>query len=85
MTSPIAIDQTQTKRPTKKQELITNISKGKNIAKIQMPQGAKAQKAADMPKTCFVAQGKHQEITEKNARQILSTLGTNIESVKVKK
>lgn len=71
--------------PQKKQELITNISKGKSIAKIQMPQRAKAQKAADMPKTCFVAKGKHQEITEKDARQILSNLGLNIESVKVKK
>ena len=71
--------------PQKKQELITNISKGKSIAKIQMPQGAKAQKAADMPKTCFVAKGKHQEIPEKDVRQILSNLGLNIESVKVKK
>jgi RNA polymerase primary sigma factor len=71
--------------PQKKQELITNISKGKSIAKIQMPQGAKAQKAADMPKTCFVAKGKHQEITEKDVRQIISNLGLNIESVKVKK
>jgi hypothetical protein len=71
--------------PQKKQELITNISKGKSIAKIQMPQGAKAQKAADMSKTCFAAKGKHQEITEKDARQILSNLGINIESVKVKK
>lgn len=50
-----------------------------------MPQGAKAQKAADMPKTCFVAKGKHQEIPEKDVRQILSNLGLNIESVKVKK
>jgi len=50
-----------------------------------MPQGPKAQKVADMPKTCFVAQRKHQEITEKDARQILSNLGFNIESVKVKK
>ena len=50
-----------------------------------MPQGAKAQKAADMSKTCFAAKGKHQEITEKDARQILSNLGFNIESVKVKK
>jgi hypothetical protein len=50
-----------------------------------MPQGAKAQKAADMPKTCFVAKGKHQEITEKAVRQIISNLGLNIESVKVKK
>jgi RNA polymerase primary sigma factor len=71
--------------PQKKQELITNISKGKSIAKIQRPQGAKAQKAADMPKTCFVAKGKHQEITEKDVRQIISNLGLNIESVKVKK
>ena len=71
--------------PQKKQELITNISKGKSLAKIQMPQGAKAQKAADMPKTCFVAKGKHQEITEKDVRQIISNLGLNIESVKVKK
>lgn len=85
MTSPIAIDQTQTKKAKKKQELITNISKGKSIAKIQMPQGAKAQKVADMPKTCFVAKGKHQEIPEKDVRQILSNLGLNIESVKVKK
>ncbi|MBD1885594.1 sigma-70 family RNA polymerase sigma factor [Microcoleus sp. FACHB-45] len=72
-------------QPQKKQELITNISKGKSIAKIQMSQGAKAQKAGDMPKTCFAAKGKHQEITEKDARQILSNLGFNIESVKVKK
>ena len=50
-----------------------------------MPQGPKAQKAADMPKTCFAAKGKHQEITEKDVRQIISNLGLNIESVKVKK
>ena len=50
-----------------------------------MPQGAKAQKVADMPKTCFVAKEKHQEITEKDVRQIISNLGLNIESVKVKK
>ena len=80
-----AIVENVLEHPQKKQELITNISKGKSIAKIQMPQGAKAQKAADMPKTCFAAKGKHQEITEKDARQILSNLGFNIESVKVKK
>jgi len=80
-----AIVENVLEHPQKKQELITNISKGKSIAKIQMPQGAKAQKAADMPKTCFAAKGKHQEITEKDARQILSNLGLNIESVKVKK
>ena len=50
-----------------------------------MPQRAKAQKAADMPKIFFAAKGKHQEITEKDVRQILSNLGLNIESVKVKK
>ena len=50
-----------------------------------MSQGAQAQKAADMPKTCFAAKGKHQEIREKDARQILSNLGINIESVKFKK
>ena len=80
-----AIVENVLEHPQKKQELITNISKGKSIAKIQMPQGAKAQKAADMSKTCFAAKGKHQEITEKDARQILSNLGFNIESVKVKK
>jgi hypothetical protein len=85
LTRPTAIDKTQTKRSKKKQELITKISKGKSIAKIQRPQGPKAQKAADMPKTCFVAKGKHQEITEKDVRQIISNLGLNIESVKVKK
>ena len=50
-----------------------------------MPQGAKAQKATDMPKTCFVAKEKHQEITQKDVRQIISNLGLNIESVRVKK
>lgn len=50
-----------------------------------MRQEPKAQKAADMPKTCFAAKEKHQEITEKDVRQIISNLGLNIESVKVKK
>jgi RNA polymerase sigma factor (sigma-70 family) len=81
-----AIVENVLEHPQKKQELITNIPKGKSIAKIQMPQGAKAQKATDdMLKACFAAKGKHQEITEKDASQILSNLGFNIESVKVKK
>jgi RNA polymerase sigma factor (sigma-70 family) len=69
----------------KKQDLIPNISKGKSIAKIQIPQGAQAKKAADMLDAWFAAKGRKQEITEKDARQILSNLGFNITSLTFKK
>ncbi|MCC3410492.1 MAG: sigma-70 family RNA polymerase sigma factor [Microcoleus sp. PH2017_06_SFM_O_A] len=69
----------------KKQELIPNISKGKSIAKIQIPQGAQAKKAAEMLDAWFAAKGRKQEITEKDARQILSNLGFNITSLTFKK
>ncbi|WP_341735856.1 AAA family ATPase [Microcoleus sp. CAWBG640] len=68
----------------KKQELIADISKGKNIAKIQMPQGAQAKKAAEMLDAWLAAKGRNQ-VTEKDANQILSNLGFNIKSVTVKK
>lgn len=63
----------------KKQELIPNISKGKSIAKIQIP-GAQAKKAADMLDAWFKAKGKHQVITDIDAGQILSNLGFNLKS-----
>ncbi|MEP6514752.1 sigma-70 family RNA polymerase sigma factor [Microcoleus vaginatus] len=69
----------------KKQDLIPNISKGKSIAKIQIPQGTQAKKAADMLDAWFAAKGRKQEITEKDARQILSNLGFNITSLTFKK
>jgi RNA polymerase sigma factor (sigma-70 family) len=69
----------------KKQDLIPNISKGKSIAKIQIPQGSQAKKAADMLDAWFAAKGRKQEITEKDARQILSNLGFNITSLTFKK
>ncbi|WP_333398597.1 AAA family ATPase [Microcoleus sp. K4-B3] len=69
----------------KKQELIPNISKGKSIAKIQIPQGAQAKKAAEMLDAWFKAKGRHQVITEIDAGQILSNLGFNIESLRFKK
>ncbi|WP_293156077.1 MULTISPECIES: sigma-70 family RNA polymerase sigma factor [unclassified Microcoleus] len=68
----------------KKQELIADISKGKNIAKIQMPQGAQAKKAAEMLDAWLAAKGRNQ-VTEKDANQILSNLGFHIKSVTVKK
>lgn len=69
----------------KKQDLIPNISKGKSIAKIQIPQGAQAKKAAEMLDAWFKAKGKHQVITEKDAHQILSNLGFNIKFLRFKK
>ncbi|WP_445301860.1 AAA family ATPase [Microcoleus sp. N9_A1] len=68
----------------KKQELIADISKGKNIAKIQMPQGAQAKKAAEMLDTWLAAKGRNQA-TEKDAHQILSNLGFNLKSLTFKK
>ena len=68
----------------KKQELIADISKGKSIAKIQMPQGAQAKKAAEMLDAWFAAKGRNQA-TEKDAHQILSNLGFNIKSLTFKK
>ncbi|WP_332987589.1 MULTISPECIES: AAA family ATPase [unclassified Microcoleus] len=68
----------------KKQDLIPNISKGKSIAKIQIPQGAQAKKAADMLDAWFAAKGRNQA-TEKDAHQILSNLGFNITSLTFKK
>lgn len=68
----------------KKQDLIADISKGKSIAKIQMPQGVQAKKAAEMLDAWFAAKGRNQA-TEKDAYQILSNLGFNIKSVPVKK
>ncbi|MEZ2238665.1 AAA family ATPase [Microcoleus sp.] len=68
----------------KKQELIPNISKGKSIAKIQIPQGAQAKKAADMFDAWFAAKGRNQA-TEKDAHQILSNLGFNLKSLTFKK
>ena len=68
----------------KKQELIADISKGKNIAKIQMPQGAQAKKAAEMLDAWLAAKGRNQA-TEKDAHQILSNLGFNLKSLTFKK
>ncbi|WP_333241201.1 MULTISPECIES: AAA family ATPase [unclassified Microcoleus] len=68
----------------KKQELIPNISKGKSIAKIQIPQGSQAKKAAEMLDAWFAAKGRNQA-TEKDAHQILSNLGFNITSLTFKK
>ncbi len=68
----------------KKQELIADISKGKSIAKIKMPQGAQAKKAAEMLDAWFAAKGRNQA-TEKDAHQILSNLGFNIKSLTFKK
>jgi RNA polymerase sigma factor (sigma-70 family) len=68
----------------KKQNLIIDIGKGKSIAKIQMPQGPQAKKAAEMLDVWFAVKGRNQ-VTEKDANQILSNLGFNIKSVTVKK
>ncbi|WP_445301695.1 AAA family ATPase [Microcoleus sp. MON1_C1] len=69
----------------KKQNLIPNISKGKSIAKIQIPQGAQAKKAAEMLDAWFKAKGRHQVITDIDAGQILSNLGFNIKFLRFKK
>ncbi|MEG4320934.1 MULTISPECIES: sigma-70 family RNA polymerase sigma factor [unclassified Microcoleus] len=71
-------------RDYKKQELIADISKGRNIAKIQMPQGAQAKKAAEMLDAWLAAKGRNQA-TEKDAHQILSNLGFNLKSLTFKK
>jgi|GEM_PF-620335 len=68
----------------KKQDLIADISKGKNVAKIQMPQGAQAKKAAEMLDAWLAAKGRNQA-TEKDAHQILSNLGFNLKSLTFKK
>ncbi|MEG3927258.1 sigma-70 family RNA polymerase sigma factor [Microcoleus sp. T3_D1] len=68
----------------KKQNLTADIGKGKSIAKIQMPQGPQAKKAAEMLDAWFAVKGRNQ-VTEKDAYQILSNLGFNIKSVAVKK
>ena len=68
----------------KKQNLTADIGKGKSIAKIQMPQGPQAKKAAEMLDAWFAVKGRNQ-VTEKDAYQILSNLGFNIKSVPVKK
>ncbi len=68
----------------KKQNLTIDIGKGKSIAKIQMPRGAQAKKAAEMLDAWFAVKGRSQ-ITEKDANQILSNLGFNIKSVTVKR
>ncbi|MEG4530926.1 AAA family ATPase [Microcoleus sp. D2_18a_D3] len=68
----------------KKQNLTADIGKGKSIAKIQMPQGPQAKKAAEMLDAWFAVKGRNQ-VTEKDAYQILSNLGFNIKSVTVKK
>lgn len=69
----------------KKQNLIPNISKGKSIAKIQIPQGTQSKKAAEMLDAWFKSKGRHQVITEIDAGQILSNLGFNIKFLRFKK
>ena len=71
----------------KRRELINNISQRSSIGPLQMRQvpGAQAKQAAQMLDTWFAVKGRKQGITDKDASQLLSSLGFNTANITIKK
>jgi RNA polymerase sigma factor (sigma-70 family) len=75
------------RNPNKRRELISNISQRISIGPLQMRQvpGAQAKQASQMLDTWFAVKGRKQAITDKDASQILSSLGFNTANTVIKK
>ncbi len=71
----------------KRRELINSISQRNSIGPLQMRQvpGAQAKQASQMLDTWFAVKGRKQAITNKDASQILSSLGFNTVQIVIKK
>jgi RNA polymerase sigma factor (RpoD-like family) len=71
----------------KRRELINAISQRNIVGAIQMRHvpGAQAKQAAQMLDTWFAVKGRKQAITEKDASQILSSLGFNTANIAIRK
>ncbi|NEP78770.1 MAG: hypothetical protein F6K39_11695 [Okeania sp. SIO3B3] len=67
-----------------RRDLIKNISEGRNIGLLQMPDGEQAQQASTMLETWLSVTEKKQPIDLKDIRKILLPLGFNITNVETK-